>query len=118
MRDDGKLRVLAHDPFCGRTHDSASTLPARHSDPLRLIPNGTPNVALVREHRADRRVAPTASVLVASSTIIRGTDAFLVKEGGDFLQRHTLGKELKDAHHHGGLCFVHDHPFAWVLCVW
>ncbi len=76
---DGEFRIFVGDPFLFGTHDAPAALAAGDANPLRLVPDEAPDVALVAEHRANSRVAPAVAVLVAAAAIIWRRKPFLVQ---------------------------------------
>ena len=98
-------------------HDAAPAPLARDADPLRLVPNEAAEVALVQEHRADRRVSPPVPVLVATPTVIRRLDPVRVEARRYRFQAVPIREEAEHSEHDLLLPRLDDGPLAWVLWI-
>src|SRR5260370_12192293 len=116
-RNDGELRILVSDPLGFRSHDAPSAFSPRYSDPLRLIPGPASVVALVADHRANRRVAPPPTHLVTSAAVVRRGGSLFIEQGAVLLERTATGEQAKHPDHHGGLGLVGHAAIARVLGV-
>src|SRR6266508_641886 len=111
-RHDRQLGNIVLDPLGFGSHDPAPTFASGNSDPLRLIPCRAPDVSLVTEHRADRRVAPPATALVTSAAIVRSRDGLLVQHRRDLLERGSVGELAKDLQHNLRLGLIGSAGFS------